>query len=120
MTPVPQAPPAVRGLTNLRSRIFLVLDLHPLLGSSPTQCTPESRLIILKPEIVQDVALLVETGADIVYVDPEQIEHTRQAAGDVHADAISSMIVGVCKLNDDLMMIIDPKTLVDTVNKLLR
>ncbi|MBC8107416.1 MAG: chemotaxis protein CheW [Anaerolineae bacterium] len=118
-TPVPQAPPAVRGLTNLRSRIYLVLDLRPLLGSSPTECTAESRLIILKPEVAQDVSVLVESGADIVHVKPAQIEPASSHA-DVQAGAASSMITDVCKLELELLMIVDPKLLIDAVTKLLR
>jgi len=119
-TPVPQVPPAVRGLTNLRSRIYLVLDLQPLLESSPTECTSDSRLIILKPDVALDVAVLVESGADIVHVRSEQIEPV-SSSSDVQADSASSMMItGVCKLDRELLMVVDPKMLIDAVTKLLR
>ena len=119
-TPVPQAPPAVRGLTNLRSRIYLVLDLRPMVGSPPTECTADSRLIILKPDVARDVSVLVESGSDIVHVLPEQIEPLSSSSTDVHAGAASSMITDVCKLDRELLMIVDPRTLIDAVTKLLR
>src|SRR5580765_5094406 len=53
ITPVPPAPAAVRGLANLRSRIHLILDLRPLLGLAPVECTLDSRLIILKPKVAE-------------------------------------------------------------------
>src|SRR3954464_4532443 len=59
ITPVPPAPPAVCGLANLRSRVFLILDLRPLLGLPPTESTPDSRLLIFKPAVAQDTGLLV-------------------------------------------------------------
>ena len=64
MTPVPQAPPAVRGLVNLRSRIYLVLDLRPLLGMSPIPCTEASRLMILKPEMARNQSSMIKKIRD--------------------------------------------------------
>src|SRR5512139_4030332 len=58
-TPVPHAPPVIRGLTNLRSRVYLVIDLRPLLGLPPADCTVDSRLVILKAEFGEDVGVLV-------------------------------------------------------------
>src|SRR5262245_18930488 len=68
ITPVPPAPPVVRGLANLRSRVHLILDLRPLLGLPPADCTPDSRLIMLKPAVTEDVGLLVDRGGDILRV----------------------------------------------------
>lgn len=119
VTIVPQAPSAVRGLVNLRSRIYLLLDARPLLGLAPIDCTPESRLFILKPEVAQDVGVLVEHGGDIVHVRADQIEPAT-AVAETHADAASPLITGVCKLDNELMMILDPTQLVDAVSRLFR
>ena len=114
MTAVPQAPATIRGLANLRSRIFLVLDLGPLLGLAPIAATSESRLIILKREIGQDMALLVERGEDIIQVRTEQIEPAAIATDSLGVSA-SSLIAGVCKLDGELMMIVDPTQLTETL-----
>src|SRR5262245_9062877 len=69
MTPVPPAPPEVRGLVNLRSRILLALDLRAMLGiMPPAEVTDSSRLIVLKPGVAEDIGLLVDSGGDIVNV----------------------------------------------------
>ena len=120
MTPVPQAPPAVRGLVNLRSRIFLVLDLRPLLGMEPVPCTETTRLVILKPDIGQDVGILVEQGGDIAHVRADQIEPTGVGAGanDPSGERTSPLVVGVCKLESELMILVDPRRITEFVTTL--
>jgi len=70
--------------------------------------------------VALDVAVLVESGADIVHVRSEQIEPVSNSS-DVQADSASSMMItGVCKLDRELLMVVDPKMLIDAVTKLLR
>lgn len=109
ITPVPPAPPIVRGLANLRSRILLILDLRALLGLTPVDCTDDSRLIILKPAVADDIGLLVDRGGNIITVAEDQIE-----AGE-HGDDASRLVKGVCKLKNELLMIVDAKRLADMV-----
>jgi chemotaxis signal transduction protein len=131
-TPVPQAPPGVRGLANLRSRIFLVIDIRPVLGLDPAACTPDSRLIVLKPHLCEDLGILVEEGGDIIRVPAGQIEENSQAGpaslqtsalamrgagipGDSFTDGPAMVTVGVCKLENELMTIVDSMKVVETL-----
>ncbi len=129
ITPMPQSPPAVRGLTNLRSSILLVLDLRSLLGLPPIELTSESRLIILKPEIGESLGILVDGGGDIRLIPEDRIEDRLAAAGRLpaavnappvkgsttkistgetaNARPESLLVVGAAKLESDLMLIID-------------
>ena len=102
ITPVPPAVSAVRGLANLRSRILLVLDLRAILGLAPAPCTEDSRLIIFKPSVAEDTGLLVDSGGNILAVPEDRIEKVdevpaSQSVAD-DADATSSPVAGVCKL----------------------
>ena len=117
MTPVPQAPAAVRGLVNLRSRIYLVLDLRPLLAMASVPCTESSRLVILKPEIGQDIGLLVEEGGDIVHLRTDLID-TSAGAGDSSRERATSLVVGVGKLESELMILVDPRQIVESIASL--
>lgn len=122
-TPVPQAPPAIRGLANLRSRVYLVIDLRPLLGLAPADCTAESRLIILKAEAGEDMGILVDMGGDIVRVKERDIEVSVQAAAgrvDATADTPPSLTAGVCKLETELMVILDPIAVAGDVARQIR
>jgi purine-binding chemotaxis protein CheW len=122
-TPVPQAPPAVRGLTNLRSRVYLVVDVRPVLGLAPVPCTADSRLLVLKPALAEDFGILVEHGGDIVRVSVAQIEATPPSAdgtADAAGDQPPNVVVGVCKLDGELMNIIDSAKLVEAIETWLQ
>ncbi|MGH7177907.1 MAG: chemotaxis protein CheW [Tepidisphaeraceae bacterium] len=123
ITPVPHAPPAVRGLANLRSQILLVLDLRPLLGLPPQACTADSRLIIFKSTVVEDAGILVDRGGDIVQAPLDRIEDATEAgpaSREPDTPAASPLVVGICKLQNELMMIIDARRLADTIANLMR
>ena len=122
VTPVPQAPAIVRGLTNLRSRIFLVLDLRAALGFPIAECTAESRLVVLQAGVAEHVGLLVDRGGEIVKVAQDQIEDaaievTGPAGGGANRPSVVS---GVCKLADELMLIIEPARLVEATERAIR
>jgi purine-binding chemotaxis protein CheW len=122
-TPVPQAPPAIRGLINLRSRIYLVIDLRPLLGLADVPCTADSRLIILKPELGEDLGVLVDSGGGVVRVKGSDIEAPGQSAsggGETPADVPPSLSGGVCKLESELMVILDPVAIASDVARQVR
>jgi purine-binding chemotaxis protein CheW len=122
VTPVPQAPPIIRGLANLRSRIFLMLDLRAALGLPTSTCTSESRMIVLQAHVMEQVGLLVDRGGEIIRVSQEQIEDSPAAAADptgASGNGPSELVVGVCKLDNELMMIIDPARLVTATESAL-
>lgn len=118
ITPVPQAPSAVRGLANLRSRIYLVMDVRPILGHAPLACTGDSRLIVLKPQVAERLGVLVEHGGDIVHARAGQIEEPPPPAlsgAEACVGRSPGVIAGVCKLDGELMNIIDSTRLVEAV-----
>src|SRR6266404_3681472 len=97
VTPVPQAPAIIRGLSNLRSRIFLVLDLRAALGLATADCTPDSRLVVLHAGVAENLGLLVDCGGEIVRVPEDQIEETALAVTETKeppVNARSSPVVG--------------------------
>ena len=115
-TPVPQAPPLVRGLTNLRSRIYLVLDIGAAVRGAPVQPGPDSRLIVMQEHVAENLALLVDSGGDVVHVPADQIEEVvRPDAGASPADSPASPVVALCKLEGELLMVVDPHRIVTTL-----
>jgi len=75
MTPVPQAPPYVLGLVNLRGRIVTVLDLGKKVGLAPTVLTPASRTIIVQ-KAGEHLGLLVDRVSEVAALDQEQVTAT--------------------------------------------
>jgi purine-binding chemotaxis protein CheW len=120
-TPVPQAPPLVRGLANLRSRIYLVLDTGAAVRSAPSEQTADSRLIVLQERVAEGVALFADRGGDVVRVSTDQIEAAADSdAVDSPGGSSASPVVALCKLDGELMMAIDPVRIVAALETAIR
>lgn len=120
-TPVPQAPALVRGLANLRSRIYLVLDAGAALRGNPSECTSDSRLVVLQDRVAPSAAMLVDRGGDVVRVPVAEIEAVgRSGAGEASAESHASAVVALCKLDSELMMVVDPARLAAALETAIR
>jgi purine-binding chemotaxis protein CheW len=113
VAPVPLAPPAVRGLVNLRGQLHLVLDLRQLLGLGAAAGTPDSRLVIFKPAVGEAFGVLVDAVGDVVRLTADRTE--RYAADDPARRG--GLMTGVGTIEGDLMVIVDPYRLLDAVGR---
>lgn len=120
VTPVPLAPPFVRGLINLRGQIVTVLDLGIRLGLSARTITESSHVVILKTNdelgavrmqtgraalkgASEVVGLLVDAIGDVVEEEEEFIEPPPANVGEMER----RFLAGVVKLRDELMVILE-------------
>jgi purine-binding chemotaxis protein CheW len=117
LTPVPHAPPVVRGYANLRSQIHLVLDLKRMLDLGPTELLPETRLVLFKPILGDPFGVLVDRVADIVQLPADRIEERRTAESGLSQD--DELVSGVGKLDGDLLLLLDARKLLPAVAKVL-
>jgi purine-binding chemotaxis protein CheW len=73
ITAVRGAPPAVRGLLNLRGQIATVIDPAVRLGQAPRELGASTRLIVLKtPDEL--IGLCVDRIADVIAIADHEIE----------------------------------------------
>jgi purine-binding chemotaxis protein CheW len=72
LTPIPNAPPTVRGVINLRGEVVTVLDLHRVLGVEPKDKCRTSRNLIIHMD-GEKFGLWVDRIADIMAVDPNSL-----------------------------------------------
>lgn len=79
MARVPQAPPALRGLANLRGAVMPIADLNGLLRLAAQPLTERARAVVI--DAPAPFALLVETVEGIITVDDDRID--RAASGTV-------------------------------------
>jgi purine-binding chemotaxis protein CheW len=102
MTRVPLAPEVVSGLINLRGQIVTAVDLRRRLE---LQASPPGRLAMNVVVRSQDgaVSLLVDEVGDVVEVE----ETTFEPPPETLRGSVRSMILGVHKLNDRLMHVLD-------------
>jgi len=81
-------------------------------------CQPDNRLIILKPKIAENVAILVERGGDIARV-PETCMEAVAPAPLGTLEFKSPFISHICKLETGLLMVVTATRFVDHVKQLM-
>lgn len=102
MTGVPLASPVVRGLINLRGQIVTAMDLRRRLElGEPLPDDRPMNVVIRTADgavslLVDEIGDVVETGAESFEPPPDTLQSSARG-----------MIVGVHKLNDRLMHVLD-------------
>lgn len=102
LTPVPQAPAYVRGVTNLRGRVITVVDLGAKLGLGEFQPGEHSRNVIVSSQ-GELIGVLVDEIADVVPADADAVEPPPANVGGEQGSCFS----GVVKLDGTLINIVD-------------
>lgn len=102
ITRVPQAPPHVRGVTNLRGRILPVMELRTRMGLTPAVVSPRSRIVVVE---VHDrvVGLLVDAVLQVAKVPAETVA----PAPDEVLSPQSDYIRGVARWNSRLIILLE-------------
>jgi purine-binding chemotaxis protein CheW len=105
LTPVPHAPPFVRGVINLRGEVMTVIDLRAVLGLGLTEITPQTRNVIVTSK-GEHIGLLVDRIAEVVATERDQIEPPPANVSGVDG----RFFRGVQKLEGELLVILDVET----------
>ena len=100
-TPVPLAPPYVKGLINLRGQLATLVDLRSYLGLGESM--QEKSMFVFCQAGGQLIALLVDQIGDVVETHSEQFETTPEVlAGDIRA-----VLGGIYKIKKDILSVLD-------------
>jgi purine-binding chemotaxis protein CheW len=91
---------SVVGMVNLRGTVIPAIDMRRLVGLEPQAYTLETPMIITETR-GQTVALIVDEVQDVL----ELPEGCLQDAPPLHA--LSSKMIGVCRMPDGLMNLLD-------------
>jgi purine-binding chemotaxis protein CheW len=123
LTPVPHAPPPVRGCVNLRGQIHLVLDLKRLLRMEGTAVGPDTRLVVFKPALGDPFGVLVDRVGDIVRLRPDEVETRRPAEVPKGVEVCpldgDDLVLGVGKPSGELLTLLDARKLLQNVARLI-
>ena len=103
MTPVPLAPPAVRGLINLRGQIVPAIDLRRRLGLPDADAVSEPPMNVVVRTADGVVSLLVDQIGEVLDLDPADYERPPETLTGVARACIG----GVYKLPGRLMLALD-------------
>ncbi len=106
ITPVPEMPLFVEGVINLRGKIVSIVELSKRLKIEGSSKTKASRILIIELD-KKVVGLLVDAVTEILRIPPESIEPTP----DIVTSVGSEYIMGVGKLPDKLIIILDLKNI---------
>jgi purine-binding chemotaxis protein CheW len=117
LTPVDGAPPAMRGLINLRGQILTGYDLAVLAGSEPVpgaeswcvvlKCVPELERMADCPADAEQAprelsGLFVDRIGDIVEVDPTALAPAPRGQGSL----AESCVAGVLPMSEGLLVVL--------------
>ncbi|MBI2569988.1 MAG: chemotaxis protein CheW [Candidatus Schekmanbacteria bacterium] len=108
-TRVPLAPPAAKGLINLRGQIVLTVDLRTRLGLSPRDETLLPTNVVVQTDDGV-VSLLVDDIDDVLDLDDSVFEATPSTL----TAHLRALLLGVCKLEKRLLLVLD----IDKVSQL--
>lgn len=72
-TPVPNCPPHVRGIVNLRGIVLPVIDLRQLIGWGASE--PSERHVIIVVQVADKLqGLIVDAVDNIITIDPAELQ----------------------------------------------
>ena len=89
-TPMPHAPPFMRGVINLRGTVLPVMDLAARLGLDPIVTTQRNVIIVVKFNKGM-TGLLVDAVSDIIALETSDIQASPEASTDVATNTIRGL-----------------------------
>jgi purine-binding chemotaxis protein CheW len=108
VTRVPQAPPHIRGVTNVRGSILPVVEIRTRVGLGPLDPGPSARIVVLEVG-ERALGLLVDRVTNVEKIRVSQIVPPPAEIVTARTD----YVVGVARRPGGLLILLDPaKTLV--------
>jgi purine-binding chemotaxis protein CheW len=106
IVPVPNSDPSIAGLFALRSRVLTLIDAQYLV-TGETQQAVKGALAVVVDVAGHQYGLLVDKVEDVVSINEDQIENNIQPAA-----IWSALVTETASVDDRLIMILDPTSLV--------
>jgi purine-binding chemotaxis protein CheW len=107
ITPVPQLPPHVRGVINLRGKIVPVVDLRIKLALGPSATTPTACIVIVNLRVpsggLVHMGLMVDGVDEVVNVGPGDIEETPDFGTALRLEHL----LGMAKIKGKILALVD-------------
>lgn len=102
ITQVPQSPPGVEGVINLRGRIIPIMDLRVRFGMPKGERTDESRIVVVEAAGAI-VGFIVDKVHEVLRIERSTVDPAPAMSSTVEAKYIE----GVAKLADRLIILLD-------------
>ncbi len=112
LTVVPNTPPFVEGVVNLRGRIIPVLNLRSRLGLEVKEYDAETRIIVVELED-KTIGFIVDEVNEVLRIPKSITEPPPQVISGVESDYITA----IGKLEDRLLILLDLTKILSTEEK---
>lgn len=106
LTKVPQSPPSVEGVINLRGRIIPVLDLRVQFGFQKQEATEQTRIIVVEIS-GNTIGFIVDSVREVMRISSSIVDPAPQVGSSID----SSYVSGVAKLDDQLLIMLELENL---------
>jgi purine-binding chemotaxis protein CheW len=106
ITRVPNAPPFVDGLINVRGRVVPLADLRVMFGMARRAADSDTRIVVLEIELDQEptiVGVLADRVYDVTDIEPATVEEAPKVGMRWRADFVR----GIGKRGDDFIIVPD-------------
>ena len=107
ITTVPQMPPYVKGVINLRGKVIPVIDLRTKLGLPEADITENNCIVVvqigLNANDLKHIGLIVDAVDEVANVSTDDIEPAPDFGGSIHVD----YILGMAKIKNDVKSLLD-------------
>lgn len=102
ITPIPNTPPYIKGVLNLRGTVIPVVDLR---GKFSLKEVEYNKFTVIVVVVVRGrvMGLIVDTVSDVLNIDPGEI----QATPDFGAQVDTRFISGMAKAGERLIVLLD-------------
>jgi purine-binding chemotaxis protein CheW len=107
ITSVPQTPPYVRGVINLRGKVIPVVDMRAKFGMPTTEDTNETCIIVVEVKKGSEsvhMGILVDSVSEVLNIAGEEIEDA-PSFGDTQVD--TDFILGMAKAGNGVKILLD-------------
>ena len=102
ITKVPETPPFIKGLINLRSTVIPIVDLRNRFGLPEQPPTDETRIMVVNVAS-KTLGIIVDAVNEVLRISQEQIAPPPPTVVGLGQD----YLVGLAKLEDRLLIILD-------------
>ena len=100
-TPVPCAPPYVKGVTNLRGEVVPVIDLRKRIGLNPRNENDAGIMVIVQDK--HPIGVIVDSVIEVLTLHKKDIETGPESIITGRSDGV----IGIAKHNKDLIVLLD-------------
>lgn len=107
ITAVPQVPPCVKGVINLRGKVIPVIDLRLKFGFAAVDYTDRTSIIVVEVALTASrvmMGIVVDEVSEVLNISSDEIEQTPQFGDRVCTDYMSAVakVKGTVKILLDL------------------